>query len=242
MIAIIGRGNVASHLFNALKDKTNVCLVNPHTLEGFPMDPEIILISVSDNAIGEVLDKLPETSAIVAHTAGSIPMDILKDKTEKYGVFYPLQTFTKDTPLDYSEIPVFIEGSSPEIESKLRNLAALFSQNIHVASSEVRKNLHLASVFACNFTNALAGVSENILQDSGLSFKVLLPLMKQTLAKLENLSPKEAQTGPAVRGDTNVINAHLQMLESNPALQQLYLTLSHLINPSLNKTLFNKVK
>lgn len=229
MVAIIGRGNVASHLFSALKDKTEVCLVNPHTFENYPQDPDIVLICVSDNAIEEVVNKLPISNSIVAHTAGSIPMDILKGKTSDYGVFYPLQTFSKDAILDYSEIPVFIEGSSPETVKKLKELASLFSKEIKEADSQTRKSLHLASVFACNFTNALAGIAEGLLKKSGIEFSVLFPLIKQTVNKLELMSPKEAQTGPAKRGDTKVMMSHMEMLSESPDLGEIYSLLSSLI-------------
>ncbi|MCH5235208.1 MAG: DUF2520 domain-containing protein [Muribaculaceae bacterium] len=232
MIAIIGNGNVASHLHTALKDKTEVVLVNSRTLEGLPENPDIVLISVSDNAIEEVAQRLPKTDAIVAHTSGSTPMTILKE--DKIGVFYPLQTFTKGVELNYSEIPVFIEGSSPTVVEKLKELAQLFSNDVREADSESRRKLHLASVFACNFTNALAGISEEILKDSGIDFSVILPLMRQTLNKLGKLSPKEAQTGPAVRGDTVVMDKHLDMLESKPEFQHIYKQFSKIIKDRNN--------
>lgn len=230
MIAIIGRGNVASHLYKALEDKTEVCLVNPRTLENLPKDPEIILISVSDNAIEEVLAKLPDVKSIIAHTAGSIPLNILHSKSENIGVIYPLQTFTKDVALNYSEIPVLIEGSTPEVTETLKNLAFLFSKNVKEIDSEIRKRLHLASVFICNFTNCLAGISKEILMDANMEFSVLMPLLKQTVNKLENLTPEEAQTGPAVRGDDKVIQSHLKLLKEKPKIKELYSLMSDIIS------------
>lgn len=229
MIAIIGRGNVASHLFTAIKEKMPVCLVNPHTLEDLPANPEIILISVTDSAINEVVEKLPDTSAIIAHTAGSVKMEAVKGKSPHYGVFYPLQTFTKNVKLDYSQIPVFIEASSPIASAKLKDLARCFSTHVHEADSETRKKLHLASVFACNFTNALADIADSLLKENGLDFSTLSPLLQQTVEKLQNLPPHEAQTGPAVRGDFKIINNHLSMLDNHPELQQIYSMLSDYI-------------
>ena len=229
MVAIVGRGNVASHLFIALKDKVNVCLVNPHSLEGLPEKPEFILLAVSDNAIEEIVKKLPSSDSIIAHTSGSISIDSLKEKGKNYGVFYPLQTFTKGIELDYSEIPVFIEGSNSLTISKLKKLASLFTNDIREADSEARRKLHLASVFACNFTNALAGVGKDLLEGTNIDFSALLPLMKQTVNKLQYLSPSEAQTGPAVRGDSIVMQKHLRMLQSNPLLQDIYNIFSTLI-------------
>ena len=229
MIAIVGSGNVATHLYKALKDRTEVCLVNPHSLEGLPSKADIILISVKDKAIGEVVNNLPGSNAIIAHTAGSVPMEILKGKSEHYGVFYPLQTFSKDIELNYSEIPVFIEGSTPETIKNLKETASLFSEKVLEADSQARKQLHLASVFACNFSNALAGIAQGILNESDLDFSVLIPLMKQTVDKLEKLSPKDAQTGPAVRGDIQIMENHLKMLQNQPLLQEIYSLLSSYI-------------
>lgn len=229
MVALIGRGNVASHLYKALEGKTEVALVNPHTLEDLPAEADIILICVSDSAIKSVIERLPESDALVSHTAGSIPMEIFSEKFKNYGVFYPLQTFTKGIELDYKKIPVFIEGSSPEVSLKLKKLAASFSEDVREADSGKRKSLHLASVFACNFTNALAGIAEYILREADLDFSAIRPLMRQTLDKLENISPKMAQTGPAARGDFNVIDAHMKMLENHPELQEIYSNLSDYI-------------
>lgn len=235
MIAIIGSGNVASHMYNAFRKKASVCMVNPHTLEGMPENPELILICVKDDVIEEVVDKLPYSSSIIAHTAGSVPMDILSKKTDRFGVFYPLQTFNKDIPLDYSIIPVFIEGNSAETVEKLKSYASIFTENVREADSNARKQLHLASVFACNFNNALAGVADYLLKNTDIPFSVLLPLMQQTLNKLENHTPQEAQTGPAIRGDMGVINQHLSMLESDTSLKDIYKLISKLINPDLNE-------
>ena len=232
MLAIIGRGNVASHLFTAFKDKMEIRLVNPHTLEDLPENPDVILLSVSDNAISEVIEKLPDKGCIVAHTSGSIPMDVFKDKYKKYGVFYPLQTFTKETELNYREIPVFIEGNEDEARADLKKLASLFSDNVKEADSEIRKKLHLASVFVCNFTNALMGIGEELIDNTPVDKSDLLPLVNQTIKKLNMMSPKEAQTGPAVRGDSKVIESHLSMLEDKPDYQKLYSIFTDIIYKS----------
>lgn len=230
MIAIIGRGNVASHLYEAFRKHTDVSLVNPHTLEGLPTEASLILIAVSDKAIGEVIAKLPPFDGVVAHTAGSIPIDVFEDKFKNYGVFYPLQTFTKGVSLRYEEIPVFLEGNSKETLGKLKDFAVMFTEDVREADSDSRKRLHLASVFACNFTNAMAGVAQDILKDTGIDFSALLPLLKQTVNKLDELSPKEAQTGPAVRNDRNVMESHLKMLESNPKEAEIYKLISEIIS------------
>ena len=232
MISIVGRGNVASHLLKALSTYSETVLVNPRTLEDLPEKSDIILISVSDNAIEEVAAKLPDTEAVVAHTAGSVPMKVL-DRFKNHGVFYPLQTFTKDIPLHYGGIPVFIEGNSPETEKKLKETASMFSGKVCPANSVSRKKLHLASVFACNFTNALATISAELLKETDIDFQTVLPLMRQTIDKLQTLPPDKAQTGPAVRGDYKVMADHLKMLSDRKDLKSLYLIFSNLISDRL---------
>lgn len=229
MIAIVGSGNVATHLYKALEDKTKVVMVNPRTLEELNSDVDIILLCVSDDAIKEVSDRIGETGALLAHTSGSVPLSVLAGKGSESGVFYPLQTFSKGVELNYREIPLFIEASSKEGLKKLRQIGELLSDNIHEADSESRRKLHLASVFACNFTNALAGIADGLLMDSGFDIKVILPLLKQTIDKLHLLSPKEAQTGPAKRGDSEVMESHLKMLEEKPRLKELYSLMSDII-------------
>ena len=228
-IAIIGQGNVGSHLFNALKDKAIVETVNPRTLENLPSDADLILICVSDNAIEEVVSRLPESNAVIAHTSGSIGMNVLKEQGGKYGVMYPLQTFTKGVDLNYKEIPVFLEGSNLETLEILKETAALFTEDIRYADSEQRRQLHLASVFTCNFVNALAAIGEDLLKKSGIDFSAVRPLMKQTVNKLDLLTPQEAQTGPARRKDTKVLETHLSMLSSKPEYQLIYRLLTETI-------------
>ena len=228
-IAIIGQGNVGSHLFNALKDKAIVKTVNSHTLENLPSDADLILICVSDNAIEEVVSRLPESNAVIAHTSGSIGINVLKEQGGKYGVMYPLQTFTKGVDLNYKEIPVFLEGSNLETLDILKETAALFTEDIRYADSEQRRQLHLASVFTCNFVNALAAIGEDLLKKSGIDFSAVRPLMKQTVNKLDFLTPQEAQTGPARRKDTKVLETHLSMLSSKPEYQLIYRLLTETI-------------
>lgn len=229
MVAIIGNGNVAFHLFQAFKEKTEVILVNSHTMENFPENPDFVMICVSDDAINAVSKKIPDTKAIIAHTSGCTPMDILNHRGENTGVFYPLQTFSKEAKLNYKEIPVFIEGRNPEVVAKLKKLASLFSDDIREVDSFTRKRLHLSSVIACNFTNALMGIAHDILSESGIDYSVLLPLMKHTIEKLNYLSPKEAQTGPAVRGDSKVIKEHIKLLEDKPEFLNIYSLLTKYI-------------
>ena len=232
---IIGHGNVGTHLMEALKKEADVILVNSHDLSSIPQNADLIIICVKDNAVKTIADNLPETGAVVAHTSGSVPIDEISYEGKDTGVFYPLQTFTKNIPLNYRDIPVFIEASSERAEKILTETAKLFTEKIYHADSEKRKKLHLASVFACNFTNALAGIAKDILGESGIDMNTILPLMEQTVNKLKILSPEEAQTGPAVRGDSQVIARHLDMLKENKRYSDLYTIFSEIISDNNKK-------
>lgn len=228
-ISIIGNGNVATHLFRALKDKADVRIVNSRTLEGLPEHSDLILIAVKDDVIEEIASKVKGKGDIIAHTSGSVPANVLEGTAGRFGVFYPMQTFSKDVGLNYEEIPFFIEGSDVEAEDALKSYAGLISDNVNVADSDDRRQLHLAAVFACNFTNALVGAADDILRERGMDYKVMLPLLKQTVGKLETLTPEEAQTGPASRHDMNVLEKHMKMLEDKPLLREIYSGISDLI-------------
>ncbi|MDE5868742.1 MAG: DUF2520 domain-containing protein, partial [Muribaculaceae bacterium] len=222
-INIIGRGNVATHLYKAFKQYISVNSINPHTLDNIDVNADLTIISVSDDAIKSVVNHLPKLKGIVAHTSGSTGIDIFKDShILKYGVFYPLQTFSKDKDLNYSKIPFFIEASDKETERELLNLASLVSNNVRIANSKQRKKLHIASVFSCNFVNHLWALSDRYLRQNDLSFSDLIPLIEETLEKTSFISPEEAQTGPAVREDMNIIASHIDDLDDNPTLQNIY--------------------
>ncbi|MDE6218015.1 MAG: DUF2520 domain-containing protein, partial [Muribaculaceae bacterium] len=206
-VVIIGSGNVGTHLVSAFRKVATIIPVNPRTLADLPEDADYYIISVKDSAVEEISDKLPPVDAIVAHTSGSIGMEALS-KHRNRGVFYPMQTFTKGKSLDYGEIPLFIEGNSPDCERKLTQLASLVSNRVALADSERRRKLHIAAVFSCNFVNRLCGIASDLLNDAGLDFKSMLPLIHETLNKLHELPAETAQTGPAVREDKNVMDSH----------------------------------
>lgn len=228
-IEIIGRGNVATHLAKAMNNH-RVRLINPHTLENLDLNADLILISVKDDAIREVFSKIGDTKAIVAHTSGTTPINVVQREGIRSGVFYPLQTFSKDVPLDYSQIPFFVEALEQSTEEELRQLASTISEKVYTADSERRKVLHIASIFACNFANHLWGATNQILSDNGIPFSVVIPLVEETFRKASaSGDPYTVQTGPAVRGDNNILENHLKMLESYPDLHSLYKTISESI-------------
>ena len=236
-VAIIGRGNVGSHLARALSDMTNITVVNPHTLAELTGGEDVILISVSDAALPEVAANLAshirtKCNPIVAHTSGTTPMDVLSDIGTPYGVFYPMQTFSKDVELNYAEIPMFIEGSDTDVSEVLMELAASFSDHVHYADSYKRRKLHVGSVFACNFANHLWALSEKWLKENDLDFSMMHALIRETTRKALANSPHEVQTGPAIRHDTPTIRRHLSMLEGDAQLHDLYKTLTDSIENS----------
>lgn len=255
-IVMIGAGNVAHHLATTwVKNGVEVCQIYSRTLESarelgqmtgvaytddlaqvYP-DADIYVFCVSDDALPGVLKSLRlKGDPLLIHTAGSLPASLLKPYSWYYGVLYPLQTFSRARRLDFSEIPLFIEGSTGEVEEEIERLAGHLQGKIYSSTFEERKRLHLAAVFACNFTNYLYGVAEQLLGEKAISFSVLRPLIEETAQKVMTLSPREAQTGPARRGDETVINRHRTLLKHQPELLALYNILSGMIDSSFRET------
>lgn len=233
-IAIVGSGNVGHHLTRALAESGQAEVVNiaSRRPEEIPFDADLYLIAVTDGAIAEVAGKMPPVDGVVAHTSGSVGMEAIPESFAKRGVFYPLQTFTKDADLDYGGIPVFVEADCAEALVVLKKAAGIFSGSVVEADSALRRKLHLAAVFACNFTNRLYGIADELMRESGLEFRLLFPLIMESVGKLRVLSPSEAQTGPASRGDRSVCEEHLRMLEDRPELRRIYSMLTDSISKS----------
>jgi predicted short-subunit dehydrogenase-like oxidoreductase (DUF2520 family) len=189
-------------------------------------DADIYLISVSDFAICSLLQEINFNNKLIAHTSGSISMDDLKKYSNNYGVFYPLQTFSKYREVNFSNVPFCIEGNTLSNEQILVDLASIISKDVRIINSEQRKQLHLSAVFASNFVNHMYAIAAEIANQKDLPFEILLPLITETASKIQNMTPTEAQTGPTVRNDKNTINEHLNMLNYNPKLKKLYSLLS----------------
>lgn len=221
-IAIIGSGNLASHLMKAFREANQeTCHINSRSLQDFPTDCEVYFLAVSDKAVQEVSDRLSRVEGIIAHTAGSVDIEVLKAHKNR-GVFYPLQTFSKGAELRYKEIPIFIEANSKEGLEVLRSAATLISDRVEEAENEKRRRIHLAAVFASNFSNLLFDVADSLMRDMDLNIDILYPLIEQTVEKLKIMSPFESQTGPAMRGDSEVIKSHENMLQSKPDYLKIY--------------------
>ena len=252
-IVLVGAGNLATNLGKALyrkgfrivqvysrtkesaKTLANIVEAEYTTdLQELSNEAQLYIVSLKDAVVGQLLPELvcSRQKSLWVHTAGSIPMDVWEGLTERYGVFYPMQTFSKQREVDFSEIPVFVEGNTFADTCFLKEVAAALSHKVYEVDSERRRHLHLAAVFACNFTNHMYALAAELLEKYQLPFDVMLPLIDETARKVHKLEPHQAQTGPAVRYDENVINRHLQLLADNPRLQEIYKILSESIHKS----------
>ncbi len=249
-IVLIGAGNLATNIGKALAGRGHDLLqVYSRTAESAERlaallhsdyttslsevkdEADLYLVAVKDSVLADVAEQLAKghPDRFLVHTAGSMPMETLP--TRRRGVLYPMQTFSKEREVDFREIPCFIEASNAEDAEQLRTLAQTLSDKVYEANSEQRKYLHLAAVFCCNFVNHCYALSEKLLKEKGgLPFDVMLPLIDETARKVHELSPRKAQTGPAVRWDTNVMEKQLQLLEDKPELQDIYKALSKSIH------------
>jgi predicted short-subunit dehydrogenase-like oxidoreductase (DUF2520 family) len=239
-IVILGAGQMGFHLVRAFASAGhNVSVWSRHHLHAvesaentgatvlsqlseISADTDCCIAALSEHAISEVCPLLPPFQGILTHTAGSVPMDFLKPFAKRYGVFYPLQTFTKKRIPVYSEIPVFIEASDSKGLSMLSTLATSVFGASQVLDSEQRSRLHLAAVFACNFTNASLMAAQEITEQNGLDFGHLLPLIQETMLKTMVQKPSYNQTGPAVRNNKQIIEQQMNLLNDNPSLKSVY--------------------
>jgi predicted short-subunit dehydrogenase-like oxidoreductase (DUF2520 family) len=236
-IVIIGAGNVGQHLISAFAKSDTVEVIqvftrNPKTVSSIDnpvkavhsyaeiMEADLYIISVSDSAIAEVSENFLFENKLVVHTSGSAAMDDLDAKNRK-GVFYPLQTFSKSKEVNFREIPMCIEAENPADYQILELVSKTISDHVFNISSEQRKALHVAAVFVNNFVNHLYQIGYVICSENNIPFEILHPLILETADKIISLSPKEAQTGPAKRNDTQTINSHLSFL-SDTTRKEIY--------------------
>ena len=245
---LVGAGNMATAIAVAMAKAGNVPVaVWSRTAESAQMladrvgaewccdidalpQADVVIISVVDSALREmttrVVAKYPD--AVILHTAGSIPMNTLQQcGAKKYGVLYPMQTVNKNSVVSLDDVTVFIEACDDVIAGEVDAIARTISKKVVYASSEQRCYLHVAAVFACNFSNAVYNMAAELLEKHGLPFEAMLPLIDEAARKVHRMSPTEAQTGPARRGDENVMNAHKLMLD--PELANIYEMLSNYI-------------
>lgn len=245
-VSFIGSGNLATHLAKALFLNgiriVNICSrqLNHASLladqvGAIALDDvrqlksaDLLIICVSDSSIDEINLSLDKNSFVV-HTSGSTSLNILSDKTN-YGVFYPFQTFSKEVKVDFSNVPVFVEANTTENEVLLLELASKISKKAGTLSSERRLKLHLAAVFAGNFSNHMYAISREILREADLPFEILAHLIGETTRKaLISGDPSLVQTGPAVRKNFNIMDQHKEILADKPLWQKIYTFVSNSI-------------
>ena len=241
-LVLIGSGRLARSLGLALKAAGH-CLVQEYSptlahaknlatdldssiytnkLSDLIRNADCYIIAVKDDAIADVVKQLNVGKSLVVHTSGSTPVDVFKECIGNYGVFYPFQTFT-GKPIPFQDIPIFIEGSSREYLLRLKELGKSISEKVLELSTENRLKLHAAAVFACNFTNHMLVLSNEILKSANLDFSLLHHLVSQTVSNAFSANnPLNSQTGPAARNDINIINEHIELLADYPDLQSIY--------------------
>ena len=258
-IVLVGAGNLATHLGKALHAaghdmvqvfsrtmqaaETLASLLDAEPLTDIAQvrdDADVYIFSVKDSVLPQLVAQLCEHEAdgfhkdkherVFLHTAGSMPMSVFQDKVQHYGVLYPMQTFSKQREVDFSIIPCFVEANDEFAQKQIEGLAREISGRVYQLSSEDRKYLHLSAVFACNFANHCYAISQELLEEHGIPFDVMLPLINETAAKVHEMKPKDAQTGPAVRYDENVIGKQSKLLEDHPHFKKVYDSMSKSIH------------
>ena len=251
-IVIIGAGNVASHLLHAFNAIDNIAVVQMYNRTAASLMPfqnltetttdittlksaNIYIIAVTDDHINSVSAQLQLQGQLVVHTSGAIPMSAINEKHRR-GVFYPLQTFSKNKAVDFNSIPICLEAEQETDLPLLEQLANSLSNKVYRINSSQRKTLHVAAVFVCNFVNHLYQKGEEICNEHQVPFEILHPLIQETAQKITQLSPIDSQTGPAIRNDQSVLDEHLSKLNTNTQ-KEIY----KLLTNSIQKTHGNKL-
>lgn len=246
-VVILGAGNLATHLFKAFHESKNVTVAQWFNRNLKPILPhknsvsitddisklveaDIYILAVSDDAISDLSSQLPINDKLVVHTSGSVGIHDL-DKKNKRGVFYPLQTFTKDAEIDFKNVPICIETLEKSDLKTLKSLAEAIGSPYYKISTEQRQTLHLSAVFVNNFTNHLYRIAHEISDAKSIPFDILKPLILETAKKVQTISPYMAQTGPAKRNDKKTIKRHLKLLEHED-----HKAIYELITNSIKKT------
>lgn len=245
-VVIIGSGNVATSLAHALVAHCCVAQIYSRTLNharalalevGCPdatddlqhlvPDADAYIIAVRDDAIAGVIAAVPDNGALWLHTSGSKPVSLFAGHRARYGVLWPMQSFSREMVVSLDDVHFFAEANNADTLSDLMALGHLLSRHVVEADSDKRRRLHVASVFSCNFANHMWTLASEVLDEAGLSFDAMLPLIRTTVDKLDRLSPAQSQTGPAIRHDSKVIDSHLSMLDGDK--RELYRSISQSI-------------
>ncbi|MEI6748739.1 MAG: Rossmann-like and DUF2520 domain-containing protein [Bacteroidales bacterium] len=253
-ISFLGAGNVATHLARAFYSTgyTIAGIYSPgmisasvlaaevsawvcKTIQELSEQAELIIVSVPDHAFAEVLESLSSSTKFIVHTSGGLDLAAMRGKVARFGVLYPLQTFSKNTEVSLKKVPFCIEASDKKLQAELHLLASSVSDTVLDINSAQRRILHLSAVFACNFPNCLYAIAANLLKNADLSFELLHPLILETAHKVTVHHPLESQTGPAYRGDIATMKEHEAMLSNSESYRQIYDLLSKAIQEQLMK-------
>lgn len=237
-VVIIGAGNVAYHLIRSITSSGNklvqifnrtlshVQAVSQTNITGnihaLTPDADIYIICVKDIAIADIASQIDLGDKLIVHTSGNRSMDLLKNCSTNYGVFYPIQSFTKNIPINFKQIPLVIEANNHEAQEMLVNFSRTISNHVILMNEEDRQKLNIAGVFVNNFTNYIYSLAYDYLKNENIDFTILQPLIQNTVDKLQLGNPREMQTGPAVRNDKDTIASHLSLLEKYPQLRDIY--------------------
>ena len=252
-VAIIGTGNVAQYLTHFLSQLNTVELVGVCGRNGERVNElaheagcnactqisevtptaDFYFLAVSDDAVNQVVEQMPHVKGTVLHTSGSLSLSVL-NRFARHGVYYPLQTFSKNKHVHPSDVTLCIEGSDQKTAEDIKDTLAHGYRGVAFVNSEKRKILHLAAVFARNFTNHMFSISHDLLEENDLSFDLLYPLVKETVDKAFTQNPNTAQTGPAVRNDESTLEKHRVLLSQNEQVKKLYNSLSQSISNHKN--------
>lgn len=233
-VVIIGSGNVATSLAHGLAGRCEVAQVYSRTLsharalaaaigctaatddlQALVPDADVYIIAVRDDAIADVIAAVPDNGALWLHTSGSKSIGLFEGHRSRYGVMWPMQSFSREIVQPLDDVHFFVEASDDTALNELMALGHLLSRHVMAVDSDQRRWLHIASVFSCNFANHMWTLAAEVLTDAGLPFEAMKPLIRTTVDKLDRLAPARSQTGPAIRHDARVIESHLSMLEGD---------------------------
>ena len=246
-VVLLGAGNVATHLYKAFAHAENVSVIQWYNRTKTAISSyvnevdltdslhelkkaDLYILAVSDDYVAQLSQDLPFENRLIAHTSGSVAMHDL-DKKNEISVFYPLQTFSKDSDIDFTEVPICIEVYQKHNRQLLKDLAKAIGCKSHKISTEQRQSIHLAAVFLNNFTNQLYRIGHEICESNNIEFDIMKPLILETAKKIQNMSPYKAQTGPAKRNDKKTIKRHLKQIESEE-----HKAIYELLTASIKKT------
>ncbi len=251
-VVLIGSGNVAWHIGKAMIDNgiEILQLYSPHHAGELAKEwnvpfthklsllndkADIYLFAIKDDGYEDIAHQFPFQNKCMIHTSGSVDLDVFQSVTSFRGVLYPFQTFTKGMTLSFKEVPLCMEASDKKTAKLIEKLAPILSNRCYKINTLQRKQLHLAGVFACNFTNAMYCIAKKILEEYDMDFSLLIPLINETTRKVNVLSPEKAQTGPAVRSDTKIMNKHIELI-SDKNSKQIYSLISKIIQEKYSVT------